>query len=271
MAESLWVHRGEPQPTERVGPTSVALTVLALAGGVAVLFGAQPVVVAIPMAAALALSILLLSTDRRAARTEAALRDAEFKASALFHDLNHQIELRENLEARLAWRSKLGAIRRSNQVDSLSDPETGLLPESWLVASLSSRIASGRRRLTPVAVVMLEVLERADHDEPIPLQSTLTARAMTTSVREPDGAFRLDDGGFALVLEDTDDMGALVVTRRVGDALEAWWPGAVIRAGVACYPAHGLTAQEVLDRSETALEEARRWPQHRIEVAPAEH
>jgi GGDEF domain-containing protein len=117
---------------------------------------------------------------------------------------------------------------------------------------------------------MLEVLERADHDGPIPLQSTLTSRAMTTSVREPDGAFRLDDGGFALVLEDTDDMGALVVTRRIGDALETWWPGAVIRAGVACYPAHGLTAGEILNQSETALEEARRWPQHRIEVAPSQ-
>ena len=81
----------------------------------------------------------------------------------------------------------------------------------------------------------------------------------------------MNDGGFALVLDDTDDMGALVVTRRIGDSLEAWWPGSVIRAGVACYPAHGLSAEDILERSNEALEEARRWPQHRIEVAPSEH
>ncbi|HEY6534181.1 MAG TPA: diguanylate cyclase [Acidimicrobiales bacterium] len=265
------MRRGDHQPTERVGPTSLALTALAVAGGIAVLLGAQPVVVTIPVAAAVALAVLLAMTDRRAVRTEEALRDAEFKAGALFRDLRQQMEARENLESRLTWRSRLGSMRRASQNDALSDPETGLLPESWLIASVSSRIASGRRRLTPMAVVMLEVLERADLDEPDPLQPTLTARAIATCLREADGAFRLHDGGFALVLDDTDDMGALVVTRRVGESLEEWWPGAVVRAGVACYPAHGLTAEDILERSGEALEEARRWPQHRIEVAPAEH
>jgi predicted signal transduction protein with EAL and GGDEF domain len=271
IAEAVRVRRGDPQPTERIGPTSLALAAIAIAGGVAVLLGAEPVVATIPVAAAVALAVLLVMTDRRAARTEAALQESDVKTAALFRDLRQQMELRENLEARLTWRSRLGSMRRASQNDSLSDPETGLLPESWLIASVSSRIASGRRRLTPVAVVLLEVLERADIENPDPLQPTLTARAVTTSVREADGAFRLDDGSFALVLDDTDDMGALVVTRRVGDSLESWWPGAVVRAGVACYPAHGLTSEDILDRATDALEEARRWPQHRIEVAPAEH
>jgi GGDEF domain-containing protein len=265
------VRRGDPHPTERVGPTSIALAVIALVGGLAVLFGAEPVVVTIPMASAVALATLLAVTDRRAARTERARQEAEVKAASLFRDLRQQMELRENLESRLVWRSRLGSMRRASQNDALSDPETGLLPESWLTASLSSRIASGRRRLTPVAIVMLEVLERADGEGPEPLQPTLTARAITTCVREADGAFRLNDGGFALLLDDTDDMGALIVTRRIGDSLESWWPGSVIRAGVACYPAHGLSAEDILERSGEALDEARRWPQHRIEVAPAEH
>jgi GGDEF domain-containing protein len=72
------------------------------------------------------------------------------------------------------------------------------------------------------------------------------------------------------VLEDTDDTGAMSVARRFGQALEAMAPGAVVRAGVACYPAHGLTPTEVLDRADEALEEARRWRQHRIEVARAD-
>lgn len=264
------MRRGDTHSTERVGPTSLALIAIAVAGGAAVLAGAQVIVVTIPVAAAVALAVLLTISDRRAHRAEASRREAEMKAASLFRDLRRQMELRENLESRLVWRSRLGSMRRASQTDAISDPETGLLPETWLTASLSSSIASGRRRLTPVAIVMLEVLERTDLETPDPLQPTVTSKAITTCLREADGAFRLDDGGFALVLEDTDDMGALMVTRRIGDSLEEWWPGAVIRAGVSCYPAHGLTAEEILDCASDALDEARRWPQHRIEVAPSE-
>jgi predicted signal transduction protein with EAL and GGDEF domain len=41
-------------------------------------------------------------------------------------------------------------------------------------------------------------------------------------------------------------------------------------AGVACYPAHGLTTEEVLDRADLALDMAREWRQDRIEVASAD-
>ena len=66
-------------------------------------------------------------------------------------------------------------------------------------------------------------------------------------------------------------MGALLVTKRFGDSVEAMAPGAVVRAGVACYPAHGMTGREVLDRADEALDQARRWRQHRIEVARTDH
>ena len=79
------------------------------------------------------------------------------------------------------------------------------------------------------------------------------------------------DQEFLVLLDDTDDMGALLVTKRFGDSVEAMAPGAVVRAGVACYPAHGMTGREVLDRADEALEQARRWRQHRIEVARTDH
>ena len=41
-------------------------------------------------------------------------------------------------------------------------------------------------------------------------------------------------------------------------------------AGVACYPAHGFTTDEVLDRADLALDMAREWRQDRIEVASAD-
>jgi hypothetical protein len=41
-------------------------------------------------------------------------------------------------------------------------------------------------------------------------------------------------------------------------------------AGVACYPAHAFSADELLDQARLALGSAREWKQDRIEVAIAE-
>ena len=93
---------------------------------------------------------------------------------------------------------------------------------------------------------------------------------MRTTLRESDGAFRLRDGGFALVLDDSTDLGALWSIERIRNAVVAEIEGAAIWAGVACYPAHGMTVDELLDQVDHALDAAREWRQDRIEVAPAE-
>ena len=41
-------------------------------------------------------------------------------------------------------------------------------------------------------------------------------------------------------------------------------------AGIACYPAHAFSTDELLDASRLALTSAREWKQDRIEVATAE-
>jgi GGDEF domain-containing protein len=93
---------------------------------------------------------------------------------------------------------------------------------------------------------------------------------VTATIREADEAFRLRDGIFALLLEDTSDTGATWSAERVRSAMNQIEPDAVMWAGVACYPAHGLNTEEILDRADAALDAAREWRQHRIEVARAE-
>ena len=44
----------------------------------------------------------------------------------------------------------------------------------------------------------------------------------------------------------------------------------VLGAAAACYPAHALTAGELIDRADTAVIAARDWHQSRIEVATDE-
>ena len=256
--------------TDPVGPVSIVLVAITLAACVAVVVGAPVALLAIPILCALCLAAVALHTLGRARAAEQATVAQQAQARTLEQDLHEEIEARQNAESRLAWRSRLGSLRRTRQGDNLLDPESGLLLEGMLFTAVESRIAAGRRRLTPVAVVMLEVLEYVQIEDPRPVDAGRAAELLLATLREADGAFRLDEGGFAVVLEDTDDTGALIVTRRFGMAIEAMAPGAVVRAGVACYPAHGMTGRDVLDRADEALDEARRWRQHRIEVARAE-
>ncbi len=257
-------------PTDPVGPVSIVLVALTVASCVAVGLGAPDLIVAIPAVCAVSMAAIALHTLRRARRAEADLAERGHQVAALESRLVDEAEARQNAESRLAWRSRLGSLRRQRVGDTMVDPESGLLLEGLLFTNVESRIAAGRRRLTPVAVVMFEVLEYVEIDDPRPVDAGTTAGLLQATLREADGAFRLDEGGFCVVLEDTDDAGAMNLTRRFGQALEAMAPGAVVRAGVACYPAHGLTSREVLDRADEALDEARRWRQHRIEVARAD-
>ena len=263
--------RTDAQPTDPVGPVSVALVVVTAAATVALALGAPIVLLAVPCACVVALAVLALRASARARAAERAVESTAARIEAIQAALRAETEARENAESRLAWRTRLGSLRRVHHGAQMTDPESGLTLEGWLTTAVETRIAAGRRRLTPVAIVMFEVLEYVQIDDPRAIDARTVADLLTATVREADGAFRLDDGGFAVLLDDTDDMGALLVTKRFGDAVEAMAPGAVVRAGVACYPAHGMTGREVLDRADEALDQARRWRQHRIEVARTDH
>jgi diguanylate cyclase (GGDEF)-like protein len=270
-ADAEYVRTAARPSTDPVSPISLALVIVTIVSCIALAAGAPLLLLAIPCACVVSLTGIGLNTLRRAREAEKIAAIRTDLIVTLQHDLHAETEARQSAESRLAWRSRLGSLRRTRQGSTLLDPESGLLLEGWLTTAVESRIASGRRRLTPVAVVMMEVLEYVQIDDPHDVDAGKVAELLRATVREADGMFRLDEGGFAVVLEDTDDMGALLVTKRFGEAVEAMAPGAVVRAGLACYPAHGMTAREVLDRSDEALEQARRWRQHRIEVARAEH
>ena len=259
------------QPSDPVGPVSLVLVALTVAACVALALGAPIVLLVIPCACVTALAVLTVRAVARARAAERSVESAADRIEAIQDALRTESEARENAESRLAWRTRLGSLRRVHHGATMIDPESGLTLEGWLTTAVETRIAAGRRRLTPVAIVMFEVLEYVQIDDPRAIDARTVADLLTATVREADGTFRLDDGGFAVLLDDTDDMGALLVTKRFGDSVEAMAPGAVVRAGVACYPAHGMTGREVLDRADEALDQARRWRQHRIEVARTDH
>lgn len=152
----------------------------------------------------------------------------------------------------------------------LTDPLTNLFSEAYFRVALDARIASARRHLRPVAIALLDVVEGVSSDSvsrPDPVEVT---RCIRQTLRDADTACRLTDGVFALILEDTPENGAVWTVERIRRTLTNQFPDVTLWAGVACYPAHAFSTEELLDASRFALTAARDWRQDRIEVATAD-
>ncbi len=149
----------------------------------------------------------------------------------------------------------------------LIDAETGLFTEAYFAVALEHRIAAARRRLRPVALVLLEAVESGGED---PVEAELVTVALKATLREADTACRLDDGRFALLLEDTPENGAIWTVERVRSHLNEQGRAITVWAGVACYPAHAFDTVEILEQAHLALNQAKEWAQGAIEVAHAD-
>ncbi|MDY7104045.1 MAG: diguanylate cyclase [Actinomycetota bacterium] len=154
--------------------------------------------------------------------------------------------------------------------DALVDADTGLFTEGYFKVAVEMRIAAARRRLRPVAVVLLDVVREVGSPDQRPGVPTSVSRSIRETLREADTASRLDDGRYALVLEDTPESGAIWTVERLRSRLVEAEPDHTVWAGVACYPAHAFDTAEILSQAEAALELAREWRQDRIEVATAD-
>jgi two-component system cell cycle response regulator len=168
--------------------------------------------------------------------------------------------------------SAVAASNSHSQTDTrlLADPETNLFSEAYFRVALDARIASARRHLRPVAVALMEVAEGsggvgAQAADPIKVTGSIRQ-----TLRDADTACRMSDGCFALILEDTPENGAVWTVERIRRNLTSRHGLHTLWAGVACYPAHAFSTDELLDQASLALDAAREWKQDRIEVATAE-
>jgi len=242
----LGVLLGIAGTTSDAGTVAVAAGALALVGGVA--------------------TARLVGSLR-----EAMVRIGELdeQVDTLQTHLSKEVSARADAERTLSSRVELTATRRATEDDALLDASTGLYSEGWFTVAVDAGLTQARRDLTPVAIVLMDIVRGLDTGQPEPLEPASVATAIHHTVRENDTACRLLDGGYALVLGDTDDSGAVWTVERIRRLLTAAEDGLTLWAGIACFPAHGLTVDEVLDRADLALDAAREWRQDRIEVAVA--
>jgi two-component system cell cycle response regulator len=152
----------------------------------------------------------------------------------------------------------------------LADPETNLFSEAYFRVSLDARIASARRHLRPVAIALVSVIEGEAIGGCEPSEPSKVTAAIRQTLRDADTACRLADGSYALILEDTPENGAVWTVERIRRNLNTRHGLHTMWAGVACYPAHAFSTDELLDQAVEALHSAKEWKQDRIEIATSE-
>ena len=189
--------------------------------------------------------------------TENALRDAN-------EQLTHHVEEIEELQATLREQ----AIR-----DALS----GLFNRRFLEETCTRELARAQREGYPVALAMfdLDLFKRindtyghAAGDEVI----IALARLLQQHARSSDTACRFGGEEFVLLLPGVDLETAATrveeLRRTFADtviAFGAFRLRATVSAGVAAYPAHGLSTHELVARADEALYAAKRSGRNRVE------
>lgn len=159
---------------------------------------------------------------------------------------------------------RLGAARSHENPDELEveafDRDSGMLRERYLPVVVQQKVATARRKLHPVSVVAFEV---EGIDEALRCGAHESWRAVGDAViltlRECDTVCRVGSSLVFAVLEDTPELGALLVAERVRGALRRSRVGEflTVSSGVATYPSHALDAAGLVARAGGALELAR--------------
>lgn len=207
-------------------------------------------------------------TDERLALAEAQADDARSELADTAARLDAAVTRVDELERTLAEAERTPAD--DNGLATLTDSDSQLFSEAYFRVALDARIASARRHLRPVAVALIDVYEGLAGSGAAPAPPARAAESIRETVRDADTACRLSDGIYAIILEDTPENGAVWTVERVRRNLVSRFGSHTMWAGVACYPAHAFSTDELLEQARLALTSAREWKQDRIEVAIAE-
>jgi diguanylate cyclase (GGDEF)-like protein len=149
---------------------------------------------------------------------------------------------------------------------SLTDPLTGLWNYRYLRESLRREVERASRFGRTLAVLVLdldhfkEVNDTYGHAAGDAVLGEF-ARRIRIGLREVDVAFRQGGEEFVVLLPETDAYGGAIVAERLGAAVRdrpvsIEMRGSIpvtVSIGVAVFPEHGKTAQEVLQAADDAL------------------
>ncbi|SCG65229.1 diguanylate cyclase [Micromonospora coxensis] len=149
---------------------------------------------------------------------------------------------------------------------SLTDPLTGLWNYRYLRESLRREVERANRfgRMLSILALDLDRFKRVNDTYGHAAGDAVLAefaRRVRGEIREVDLAFRQGGEEFVLLLPETDARGAAIVAERLGSAVrdtpitvaDQLSIPVTVSIGIAVYPDHASTGQEVLDAADEAL------------------
>jgi len=166
---------------------------------------------------------------------------------------------------------------------SLTDPLTGLWNYRYLRESLRREVERANRfgRMLAVLVLDLDHFKEVNDTYGHAAGDTVLgefARRIRVGLREVDVAFRQGGEEFVVLLPETDAYGGAIVAERLGTAVRdrpvpldgnAGQIPITVSIGVAVFPEHGGTAQQVLAAADQALYAAKRAGRDTYRLAEA--
>jgi len=242
-----------PPPSRPLGPMRLVVSlVCAVAAGVAagLAFFAGAVALGAAAVAATVVSLAL--------------------ASIQWHSLRHDPG-QESTSVTIDLRSAVpGDTPYPASRSAINDPVTGLVDRTLFRVALNQRVASARRHLQPLSLVVFELdgFERAEPEQ-LDQAMRLVGSTLRRTLRECDTACRYGNTAVAALFEDTPEGGAASAAERLRTSVTRNPSGRLftLSAGIACYPSHALDAHELLRRSVQALATARAAGRDRVEIA----
>lgn len=193
-------------------------------------------------------------------------------------DRRRLTELNTALQAQVAETEMLHAKLREQ---ALRDPLTGLHNRRYLFEMAPALLELARRQGHTLCVVLLDLDHfkllndtYGHHAGDLVLQRF--AHLLTQVLRCSDVVCRHGGEEFVAVMPDIDAHGTQAVLSRLLDAFQhsavevgrRRLPGGSFSAGVALYPRHGHTLEQLLSRADRALYAAKNHGRARIEMAP---
>ncbi|MGA3328950.1 MAG: diguanylate cyclase [Terriglobia bacterium] len=178
--------------------------------------------------------------------------------------------------------SNLRLLDRMKQQANI-DMLTGLYNRRFLEDYARKLFAIARRRAQPVGMIMLDL----DHFKGFndvyghEIGDRILrhfAKTVTASMRETNLAARYGGEEFIVILPDTSAKSCLLVAERIRKAVmtmvvpssaEKPLPQLTVSIGVAAFPEHGQTLEEIIQASDKALYESKRNGRNRVTVASA--
>ncbi|MET0229438.1 MAG: GGDEF domain-containing protein [Rhodanobacteraceae bacterium] len=173
-------------------------------------------------------------------------------------------------------------LQETLRTQSLRDPLTGLFNRRYLEVSLARDLARAVRRHQPLAVLMLDIDNfktfNDSHGHEAGDKTLMTFGELLGSLsRSEDVACRYGGEEFTLVLQEADAGIALdraeEIRRAASDMIIEYRRQAIgpvtVSIGIACYPMHGDTPEQLIRRADRALYIAKEQGRNRVCVAGA--